>query len=124
MPVSKKRRAHSRAVREKTLAASRAKAALLSIPIECPPQPDELSCEDDEISIDTYEFSADYPDDIHHDAHWEGLSDSEEESDIDMSEPEDNVPDEGKDAFETVMQARKRVENNKWGHKVLSGAGT
>ena len=56
---------------------------------------------------------------IHHHAHWEGLSESEEESDIDMSEPEDNVIDDGKNVFETMMQTRKIVENNKWGDQFL-----
>jgi hypothetical protein len=37
--------------------------------------------------------------DILHEAHWEGLSDSEEESDVEISEPEDNISDEGNECF-------------------------
>ena len=39
--------------------------------------------------------------DILYEAHWEGLSESEEESDIEISEPEDNI-EESKDVFERL----------------------
>jgi hypothetical protein len=38
--------------------------------------------------------------DVVHEAHWEGLSDGGEESEIDISEVEDNIPDGKNDAFE------------------------
>jgi hypothetical protein len=47
-----------------------------------------------------------------HEAHWEGLSDSEEESDIEISEPEDNISDEGRDLFERLLSAAK----TEWSH--------
>lgn len=50
--------------------------------------------------------------DILHEAHWEGLSESEEESDVEISEPEDNISDEGKDAFEKLLSAAKREWSN------------
>ena len=40
-----------------------------------------------------------------HEAHWEGLSESEEESDVEISEPEDNISEEGKNAFERLSNA-------------------
>ena len=42
--------------------------------------------------------------DILHEAHWEGLSDEDEEGDIDISEPEDNISDEGRNAFEILLK--------------------
>ena len=39
--------------------------------------------------------------DILYEAHWEGLSESEEDSDIEISEPEDNI-EESKDVFERL----------------------
>jgi hypothetical protein len=49
---------------------------------------------------------------ILHEAHWEGLSDSEEESDAEISEPEDNISDEGKEMFEKLLSAAKL----EWSH--------
>jgi hypothetical protein len=46
-------------------------------------------------------------DDISHEAHWEGLSDSEDESDVEISEPEDNISDEGNENFEILLGAAK-----------------
>jgi hypothetical protein len=46
-------------------------------------------------------------DDILHEAHWEGLSDSEDESDVEISEPEDNISDEGNENFEILLGAAK-----------------
>lgn len=45
---------------------------------------------------------------ILHEAHWEGLSDSEEESDVEISESEDNISDEGKEAFEKLLSAARK----------------
>ena len=52
--------------------------------------------------------------DIFHEAHWEGLSNSEEESDIEISESEDNIPDGGKDAFERLLSAAQTSETTKF----------
>ena len=43
------------------------------------------------------------PFDIHK-AHWEGLSESEEESEIEISEPENNVPEKVQNAFEELPE--------------------
>jgi hypothetical protein len=50
--------------------------------------------------------------DILHEAHWEGLSDSEEESDIDISELEDNISDKGKKDFDIFLSTAKM----EWNH--------
>ena len=39
-----------------------------------------------------------------HEAHWEGLFESEEESEIEISEPEDNVPEKVQNAFEELRE--------------------
>ena len=39
-----------------------------------------------------------------HEAHWEGLFESEEESEIEISEPEDNVPEKVQNAFEELPE--------------------
>ena len=49
----------------------------------------------------------DHSTDVLHEAHWEGLSESEE-SDVEISEPEDNISDEGNDAFERLLGAAKK----------------
>ena len=46
-----------------------------------------------------------------HEAHWEGLSDSDSESEVEISEPEDNIPVGDIDAFETLMRSC-RVEDS------------
>jgi hypothetical protein len=51
------------------------------------------------------ETDKDLSSDILHEAHWEGLSDSEEESDVQISEPKDNIPDEGLKDFDIFLQA-------------------
>ena len=48
----------------------------------------------------TATISSDFSD-ILYEAHWEGLSESEEESDIEISEPEDNI-EESKNVFERL----------------------
>ena len=48
----------------------------------------------------------DHSTDVLHEAHWEGLSESEE-SDVEISEPEDNISDERNDAFERLLGAAK-----------------
>ena len=47
--------------------------------------------------------------DILHETHWEGLSDSEKESDIEISESDDNIADE---EIENIFSAVKM----KWSH--------
>ena len=39
-----------------------------------------------------------------HEAHWEGLSDNDSESEVDISEPEDNIPVGNNNAFDTLMR--------------------
>ena len=53
------------------------------------------------------ETEKDFSTDVLHETHWEGLSDSEDESDIEMSEPEDNISDKGQDIFERLLRAAK-----------------
>ena len=60
------------------------------------------------------ETDPDYSRDVLHEANWEGLSDSEEESDVEISEPEDNISDERKDLFESLISAAK----TEWSHGV------
>ena len=58
-----------------------------------------------EISTETStgaSMATDLSADIVYEAHWEGLSESEEESDIEISEPEDNISEESKNAFERL----------------------
>lgn len=40
-----------------------------------------------------------------HAVHWEGLSESEEDSDVEISEPENNISEEGKNALEQFSSA-------------------
>ena len=61
-----------------------------------------------EISTETStgaSIATDLSADIVYEAHWEGLSKSEEESDIGISEPEDNISEESKNAFERLHDA-------------------
>ena len=44
--------------------------------------------------------------DILYEAHWEGLSKTEEESDIEISESEDNISEESKNAFEKTSRRK------------------
>ena len=40
-----------------------------------------------------------------HEVHWEGLSESESDSDdVEISDPEDNIPNEDTNAFEILMR--------------------
>ena len=102
MPFSRKRRAQLQAALAKR---HEAKKTVAHVPDfeKFPPKPDTSP-------IHLFECPDDCLDDILQHVHWEGLSDSEEESEIEMSEPEDNILDDGKDAFETMMQARKTQE--------------
>ena len=117
MPVNRKKRAQLQAALAKRYEAKKTIARLLPEPEKFPPKPDVFP-------IQAYEYPDDYPDDVQQHVHWEGLSDSEEESDIEMSEPEDNIVDEGKDAFETMMEARKGLQNGKWGDRLLYQRGS
>ena len=56
-----------------------------------------------------------------HEAHWEGLSDSDSESEVEISEPEDNIPVGDIDAFETLM---RRVEDSAHETKFLYQRGS
>jgi hypothetical protein len=51
-----------------------------------------------------------------HEAHWEGFSDSGSESDVEISEPEDNIPVEDNNALEILMHA---AEGSAQGAKFL-----
>jgi hypothetical protein len=112
MPVNGKRRAQLKVALAKRYEAKKAIAHL-------PPEPEKSPLKPDVFPIQAYEYPDNYPDNVHQHVHWEGLSDSEEESDIEMSEPEDTIDDEGKDAFDTMMQATKGLQNGKWGDRLL-----
>ena len=62
-----------------------------------------------EISTETStgaSMATDLSADIIYEAHWEGMSESEEEkSDIEISEPEDNISEESKNGFERLHDA-------------------
>ncbi|KAN0077511.1 hypothetical protein V8E54_005815 [Elaphomyces granulatus] len=51
-----------------------------------------------------------------HEAHWEGLSESESDSDdVEISDPEENIPNEDTDAFEILMRtAQDSVKETKF----------
>ena len=45
-----------------------------------------------------------------HEAHWEGLFESEEESEVEISEPEDNISKEAQNAFEELLNAKTSTD--------------
>ena len=45
-----------------------------------------------------------------HEAHWEGLFESEEESEIEISEPEDDISEEAQNAFEKLFNANTSTD--------------
>jgi len=52
-------------------------------------------------------------DPIEHDVHWEGLSDSDTESEIELSDTEDTITNEDDDAFKRLLKAAKtRAESS------------
>ena len=115
MPVSNKRRAQAKAAKEKQLQASRAQSCTSSTPLEYSATTNDHPNNTHHPPFEPYVCPIRYPNDVHDDVHWEGLSESEEESDVEMSEPEDHVLDEGKNAFDTMMQAREGPENGTGG---------
>ena len=119
MPVSNKRRAQAKAARAKQLQASRAQSCTSSTPLEYSATTNDHPNNTHHPPFEPYVCPIRYPNDVHDDVHWEGLSESEEESDVEMSEPEDHVLDEGKNAFDTMMQAREGPENGTGGGRLM-----